>query len=341
MKKIIIVLFVISFIFPKSFLKIADNLSKKGKYAKAEQFYKKALKNKSNNKTVIFYNLGNLYYKWGKMGRAISYYEKCIDNAPSFKVPYLNIGRIYYKYGKYYQALQYFDKYYQVNDKDVETLLLLGDVLLELKIYSQADQFYKKAQELSPTKVDSYLAAASLFNDIKNESAAIYELEKSIGKITNELLILHDKSYYQIQLGKYNDASITYSEILNRGFDLSTNDIIFYNLQLADCLREMGYTNSYLDKIKNVVMEYPKNQNSISLLSSVFEQLNRKEEKVEFFTELYPKNKVASYRTISKMAWEAYDSNNKAVMKKLIEFYKENNISSNLKDLIQKRLKES
>lgn len=341
MKNILFIVIVSTLIFSKSFLKIADSLSKKGKYTKAEQFYKKALKNKSNNKTVIFYNMGNMYYKWSKMGRAISYYEKCIDNAPNFKVPYLNIGRIYYKYGEYYKALKYFDKYYKINQKDMETLLLLGDVLLELQIYNQADRFYKKAQELTPTKVDSYLASATLHNNLKNETSAIYELEKSNGRVTNELLILHDKSYYQIQLKNFNDASITYSEILNRGFDLSTNDIIFYNLQLAECLREMGYTNSYLDKIKSVVMDYPKNQNSISILSSVFEQLNRKEEKIDFFSKFYSKNKVTAYRIISKSARTAYDQDDKAIMKKLMKFYENNDINSSMAELIRKRLEQS
>lgn len=56
---------------------------------------------------------GHLYYKLGKIERAIQDFDKVIELEPNYKDAYYSRGLIYYKQQKYEQAIKDFEKYLQ------------------------------------------------------------------------------------------------------------------------------------------------------------------------------------------------------------------------------------
>ena len=88
MKKILVIILFSVFI-SRSFASEADRIMQKAnkfyqdnEYEKAAELYEQIVKNGYENE-ALFYNLGNAYFKLGKLGYAILYYEKALKLDPN------------------------------------------------------------------------------------------------------------------------------------------------------------------------------------------------------------------------------------------------------------------
>ncbi len=89
----IIFLFSFSLIFSNGKLNRANNLYSKGKYKEALNLYLKVANNKKLHNAYLYYNIGNCYFRMGKLPEAILYYERAHllkpdDNEISFNLNY-------------------------------------------------------------------------------------------------------------------------------------------------------------------------------------------------------------------------------------------------------------
>ncbi len=95
--KLFVILFLLllfsSLIFSQGELNRANTLYSNGKYEKALNLYLKILKDKRIHNAYLYYNIGNCYFKLGKLPEAILYYERAHllkphDDEISFNLKY-------------------------------------------------------------------------------------------------------------------------------------------------------------------------------------------------------------------------------------------------------------
>ncbi len=109
-------------------------------YARAEQYYLKALENGDNDALV---NLGNLYRKQEDYAQAEQYFMQALESGDNDAL--INLGAIYGEQEDYAKAEQYFMQALESGDNDA--LFNLGVVYGEQEDYAQAEQYYLEALE--------------------------------------------------------------------------------------------------------------------------------------------------------------------------------------------------
>jgi protein O-mannosyl-transferase len=142
-----------------------------GRYAEAEQHYKKAIQLDSTF-AMAYRNLGDFYANTGRYAEAEQHYKKAIQLDSAFAMAYKNLGDFYANTGRYAEAEQQFKKAIQLDstfagsEGDICSPCaynnLGGLYLTHLKRYAEAEQQFKKAIQLDSTFSSAYYNLACL-----------------------------------------------------------------------------------------------------------------------------------------------------------------------------------
>jgi len=103
----------------RGYVNKGNKFYKKRNYEKAENLYKKGLKEKEH--PYIYYNLGNLYYRMNEYDKAIENYKKAVSNLKNRKKlakVFYNLGNAYFKKQDFKNAVKYWRKSLKINPKD-------------------------------------------------------------------------------------------------------------------------------------------------------------------------------------------------------------------------------
>jgi tetratricopeptide (TPR) repeat protein len=159
----------------------ADYLMQVGNYGAAIKLLLKYRKKFSEN-SLISFNLGVLYYKYGKFTKSVysleeavnlgaeepevynqlglasdkigdiegarAYYKKALEIDTSFSMAWNNLGVTYFISGDYLSARTYFENAISVDDTDPDTWYNIRDTYIELGLKEEADFANEKYREL-------------------------------------------------------------------------------------------------------------------------------------------------------------------------------------------------
>src|SRR6201987_718913 len=104
-------------------LREGNNQYFNGRYGASEKYYAEALKNKNDYYKANF-NLGDAYYKQGKMTDAIGQYDAFIkntNNKDTLSKAFHNMGNAYLKTKSYDDAIKAYKNSLKFNPKDEDT----------------------------------------------------------------------------------------------------------------------------------------------------------------------------------------------------------------------------
>lgn len=107
----------------KYVLREGNNQYNNGRYAESEKYYSEALKDKNDYYKANF-NLGDAYYKQGKMTDAIGQYDAFIKNTgnkDTLAKAFHNMGNAYVKTKSYEDAIKAYKNSLKFNPKDEDT----------------------------------------------------------------------------------------------------------------------------------------------------------------------------------------------------------------------------
>ena len=107
----------------KYVLREGNNQYNNGRYDEAEKYYSESLKNKNDYYKANF-NLGDAYYKQGKMTDAIGQYDAFIknnNNKDTLSKAFHNMGNAYLKTKSYDDAIKAYKNSLKFNPKDEDT----------------------------------------------------------------------------------------------------------------------------------------------------------------------------------------------------------------------------
>jgi tetratricopeptide (TPR) repeat protein len=88
---------------------------------------------------------GSFYDRKGDYAKAAGFYKKAIAEAPGFEWPYQQLALVYYDLKNYAQAIQLAQQALALNPGFYPSYLTLGDVEIDLKHYEKALNYYQRA----------------------------------------------------------------------------------------------------------------------------------------------------------------------------------------------------
>jgi tetratricopeptide (TPR) repeat protein len=98
-----------------------------------------------------YFDLGNLYYTSGRMGEALSHYEKTVALVPDNPLYLKNLADLLYSEGKDADgALELYDRILSLRPEDIQTLMVTGHLCVSLKRFDDALGYYNRVLDIEP-----------------------------------------------------------------------------------------------------------------------------------------------------------------------------------------------
>lgn len=130
-------------------------------YEKALSCYQKALENDPDNNDALV-SIGKVYYYLGNLDKASEYYERAIEIDDSFPFPYNNLGIIFEDRGEYDRAIDHYNTAISLDPEYPNPYNNIGSIYTLRGEYENACTWYLRALE-----IDSNFCIARL-NFIEN-----------------------------------------------------------------------------------------------------------------------------------------------------------------------------
>lgn len=102
------------------------------------------------DEVYISYNIGNLFYDFGKLEKALSYYGKALYIYPDFIDAWKNRGLIFFTMGRLQRAAACYNQILHLNPKYPELWVDIGMIFFEIGRVTEAKACYEKAIEINP-----------------------------------------------------------------------------------------------------------------------------------------------------------------------------------------------
>ena len=310
-------------------LQLAREATEKEEYKKAITIYKKALK-AGGNPAIIHYNMGNLYYRLNQKDKAIFAYEVVIDYAPNFKDPYMNLGKIYYQIGEYLSSLETFSLLLQKDPNNPKLFMLIGDVNRQMGLTVEAEKYYRKANQNTET-TNIYIAIASLYYEIDDHHQVLHIIEEGLKKYPRNQKLTEFKASSLKQMKQYKQTAAIYNILLSDFPDISLDDRYWYQYQLSHALYESKQEFMAFHVLKECVRRYPQKTEAFDYLISLYVKKDRDYDIINFLIDFYTRNKIKTYVTIKDFMIRAYNRDNTALMRHIIDnFYDRHKVKDQL-----------
>ena len=133
---------------------IGNNFFRLGKLDSAVKYLNISIQKDPEN-AEAYSNLGSVYFTMGKQTEAIGLYEKAISVDPNYFDAYKNMGSAYGTQGKFETALRYFFKASQLNSRDPDVYTFISITYKNMGDVKQADYYNQKANEARQRKGSS------------------------------------------------------------------------------------------------------------------------------------------------------------------------------------------
>ncbi len=107
-----------------------------------------------------YIGLGQVAYRKGRTGSAMSYFDKAVRLLPSFSEAYKVLGSVYFPQQDYARAAEYFAQAVNLNPLDPGARFYLGTCWIRLVRYREAAEQFRAATAVDPTYWQAYEAEA-------------------------------------------------------------------------------------------------------------------------------------------------------------------------------------
>ena len=181
------------------------------------------------NKALEYYNLGNVFFKKGKLEKAEVFYKKGLEENNRFPRLHLNLGAIYLKKNELKKAEKEFKKEIDINPEEAKSYLNLARLYERRGLMGKAIYYSKKSIEKRVRLAEAYLNTGRLYvKEAKYDSAMMF-LWKAADFKANELQVFSLLGFCNLRLGLFNDAIKNYRQAIK----LNKDAYLYYNLAVA------------------------------------------------------------------------------------------------------------
>jgi len=159
-------------------LRVINNLANEyfadGEFEKAEEYYKRSIKNESGIRFAQpYYNLGNIYREKGDDKTAIDYFLKAIEADPSFPFSYQNLSVIYAKQGELKKASDILEEYKKIMPNNPRVYYNLGILYIGQNNIKTAIDNLETGLKYAEEDQDAGEQITKLLNKLKNSNIIV------------------------------------------------------------------------------------------------------------------------------------------------------------------------
>ena len=214
--------------------------------------------------------LGDIYFRQGKIVEALDEYEECLKKYPSFIPVYLQLGIIYTKRRRYKDAVEMYQKALerdgqnQVAYQNLSSVLLqTGNILAALKVldvgYQQTGlEKFKLIRDDLKSKVEKNENIKKLIKDGKQKEAESL-LKKEVDQNPENMLALTNLGAFYYSQKEYQKMVDLITPLLEKNTSTSDHILNLYN-NLASAYTHLGDPKSAIKVLKQVLKLNPPNQ---------------------------------------------------------------------------------
>lgn len=188
--------------------------------------YEKAVE--LNSKVKGNHRLGILWTESRNMETAISAFEACINEDPTYVAAYRDMAEMYYLFKKYTQARDTYQKYLAAADTTVENLTRYAYMLYQSKDYDNGIAVFNQLKQMDSTNNTLNRLEGYTLCEKKAWPDAVAAMEKFFAKADPAKIIFLDYKYYGKALMENKQDSLAELNI-QKAIAMDTTECDLYN----------------------------------------------------------------------------------------------------------------
>ncbi len=252
-------------------MKMAQQYYREGSYEKALDSYKTALET-GENRALVYFNMGNLYYLLEKPWLSVTCYKKVIHLVPDFMPSYLNLAKIFFRYQDFPETISVCRKALE-RKKDHECLLVMGAAYLELEMPADAVRCFTEAKNINPVNERSYFYCSRAYLSIDDLPSAIKEIEEALAMSKKPETVRPYLAELYYRAGEYKKAASLYETIT---IDSGKNRQPW--LRLAECYKKLDMPFLAIDTLEQLRDSHPGDSQIVTSLGTTYLELSMYEQ---------------------------------------------------------------
>lgn len=240
---------------------------------------------KLGDNSIIYYNLGNAYFKQGDYQEAIDSYREALLINPALDGAKENTARALMWLGRFEEATEYFKKLCGSDPGNFRAHLNLGTIYSDIKRYDEAIEELNEAIRLNPDSKLAYHALGRVCVKTGRYDEAVKIYNKYISKYPGEY-----KAYYNMGMALYNqnkneEAIAAFRKAVEIEPDYHE---ALYNMGVV--FDEMGRTDEAVEVFREVIERKPDFLNAYNNLGIILSTSGRHLEALNVYVKGLKKN---------------------------------------------------
>ena len=273
-------------------LEIGYAAQRGGDFAKAELFFKKALKSDEGNKHALNL-LGMLCVNTGRPEEAIEYIEQALQVDADDSQAHANLGLAYKDIGKIKAAAKHLAESVRLQPEHPVIFNNLGNVLRLLDKPGQAIRAYEQALKLYPEFAECWSNLAAALNESNQPDPALKAAGRAISLDPSLAQAFNNQGDVYLALARYEDAMASYQKAVQL-----SPQYVSAIINMARAQRDMDQPELGMQTLQKALQIEPNNPEAYHVMGVLHEQMGDRDKAAEMFLraiELVPDMTVSYY----------------------------------------------
>lgn len=197
-------------------------LQEKGFFKEAKKSYEKLLNEplSSEDLSLVYANLGNIYFSFDNYQKAKENYELSLNISQKNEKVFFNLGTVYLKLEDLEKAKYYFTKAISINSNYTNAYINLGIVNKKLEFLDESIRCFEKAIDINPNESEIYYNYANTLLKLEQYNLSLSLFQKALALNCKDKY----KVFYSIGLVyQYKNQFEKAIESFNKSIDLKSD----------------------------------------------------------------------------------------------------------------------
>ena len=228
---------------------------------------------RNNGNFIAYCARGNILSDLGRLGEALTSYDKALTINPKFDVAYYNRGIVLEDLGRKEEALLNYDKALEINPNMEGYHGNRGNILQELGRFEEALDSYDKVLKLNPKSAAAYYNRGIVLEDLGRKEEALASYNKALKINSNMERAYYNQGNILYRLGRFEEALSSYDKAvtINPKFDTA-----YYNRGIV--LDNLGKKKESLESYNKTLELNPNKEEAYYNRGIVLKELGRLKE---------------------------------------------------------------
>jgi protein O-mannosyl-transferase len=241
--------------------------------------------------TVTYVNLGNMLAKKGDYANAEVYYRKALALRDEIVIANVNVGKVFMIKNNFDSAYHYMKKGYSFDTLSPEPMHALAQLFARNQRIPESIEWLEKIQKVTP----NYMNSAQMLQELKMEQQmkdAGIQQDTTKNTAKADIMKLENSSYNFYKQKEFDKAISELKQLIKLNPENSSG---YYN-NMGMCYLDQGKYNEAIESFNQSVKADPKFSTGYNNLGQCYEKMGDKQKAAEYFKKAFeadPNNQIA------------------------------------------------